>query len=119
MTGTAGMAEVEIMATGVAIVMGVLTFLWAMTALLGAIVKLGARASDRPGKKVAVQEDGDGVPAHHLVAITVAVAEVIDGSYRIVKVSAPAHTAPSWAGHGRTSRHLADWRGSRASNGGR
>ncbi len=113
-----GMAELEIMATGVAIVMGVLTLLWAMTAMIGGVVKLGARAKNRTEKKVEADADEGGVPAHHLVTITAAVAEVIDEPHRIVKVSAPAHTAPSWAGHGRTSRHTADWRGLRTSNGG-
>ena len=113
------MAEIEIMATGVAIVMGVLALLWALTAFIGGIVKLGERANNQPRQQVAAQgqaADG-GVPVHHLVAISAAVAEMIDAPHRIVTVSAPAHTAPSWAGHGRTRRHPADWRGLRASNG--
>ena len=113
-----GVAELEIMVTGVAIVMGVLSLLWAMTAMIGGVVKLSARAKNRPGKKVEVKADEGGVPARYLVAIVAAVAEVIDEPHRIVKVSAPAHTAATWAGHGRTSRHPADWRGLRASNGG-
>ncbi|MBT3359689.1 MAG: hypothetical protein HN403_08685 [Rhodospirillales bacterium] len=114
-----GMAELEIMATGVAIVMGVLSLLWAMTAMIGGVVKLGGRVKSRPGKTVEAPTDQGGIPSRHLVAIVAAVAEVIDEPHHIVKVSAPAHTAPSWAGHGRTSRHLADWRGLRPSNGGR
>ena len=115
------MVELEIMATGVAIVMGVLALLWALTAFVGGIVKLGEWTKNRPQQKASTKTrdaDEEGIPARHLVVIAAAVVEAIDTPHRIVKVWAPAHTAPSWAGHGRTHRHPADWHGIRASNSG-
>lgn len=96
------MAELEIMATGVGIVMGVLALLWGMTALIGAVVKGAGRVANRARRRPAA---GSGIPPHHLAVIAAAAAEMIQAPHRIVRVSAPAHRTAGWIGQGRV-RHL-------------
>lgn len=89
--------DLEIVATGCAIVLGALALLWGLTALVGHVVALGSGLG-RPRPVAAVAED---VPAHHLVAIAAAVAAVLGEGHRIVAIAAPAHRVPAWASSAR------------------
>ena len=74
--------QLEILLTGVAIVLGVLTLLWVTSAL----VSLGFRLAKRFEKPAAApadsgqpgQNDQAGLPEHHLALIAAAVASVLD-----------------------------------------
>ncbi|MCG8510274.1 MAG: OadG family protein [Rhodospirillales bacterium] len=108
------MAELEIMITGVAIVMGVLALLWALTALVGAFAAGAARARNAArNRKARKQPAQDGIPAHHLVAIAAAVSEVIAAPHRIVRVAAPAHRSHGWTGQARVRQQPGVWTGLR------
>ncbi|MBE0532830.1 MAG: hypothetical protein IH626_18550 [Rhodospirillales bacterium] len=89
------LADLEIVATGCAIVVGALALLWGLTALVGHLVALG---SPRP---VVAAAAADGVPAHHLVAIAAAVEATLGEGHRIVGIAAPAHRVPVWASSAR------------------
>lgn len=89
--------DIEIVATGCAIVLGALTLLWGLTSLVSRVVALGGGLG-RPRPVAAVAE---GVPAHHVVAIAAAVAAVLGEGHRIVGIAAPAHRVPAWASSAR------------------
>ncbi len=114
------MSELEIMVTGVAIVMGVLALLWGLTSGIGAIVVGAGKMAQRPRRKAAVEAgDEAGIPAHHLVAIAAAVAEVIGAPHRIVRVTAPAHRQSDWTARGRGGHRTPGWPGHRMAGRGR
>ncbi len=92
-------ANVEIILTGFGVVMGALTVLWAITALVGQVMIRAGRAAPAPAPAPARTEPG--IPAHHLVAIAAAVDAVLDRPHRIVAVEAPAHRVAGWARQGR------------------
>ena len=107
------MSELEIMVTGVAIVMGVLALLWGLTSVVGAIVVGAGKVANRPGRDPATGKRGEaeagGIPPHHLVAIAAAVAEVVGAPHRIVRVSAPAHRQTDWTARSRGGHRLPGW----------
>ncbi len=93
--------HLEILLTGVAIVLGVLTLLWAASVLVslgirlaGSLKKTAAAASPASPSD---QSDQSGVPNHHLALIAAAAASVIDRPLRVTAISAPGHTLPSWS----------------------
>jgi Na+-transporting methylmalonyl-CoA/oxaloacetate decarboxylase gamma subunit len=90
--------HLEILLTGVAIVLGVLTLLWATSAL----VSLGFRLAKRLDAPAAAPAPADqtgqsGLPQHHLALIAAAVTSVLDRPHRITAISVPGHTMPSWS----------------------
>jgi len=93
--------DVEIMLTGAAIVMAVLALLWGLTALIGALVRGGARIASGAKKQPMDDAPQAGIPPHHLAVIAAAAAELIQEPHRIVRISAPAHRAPGWTGQAR------------------
>ena len=92
-------ANVEIILTGFAVVMGALTVLWAITALVGQVMIRAGRTKSTAAPVPASTEPG--IPAHHLVAIVAAVDAVFDRPHRIVAVEAPPHRVAGWARQGR------------------
>ena len=113
------MADLEIMVSGVAIVLGVLVMLWGLTALVGVLFRLatkgrgrakggdgGAEAGGGEASGAAVEAVAeDGAPPHHLVAIAAAVEAVLGQPHRILRVSAPPHRAPAWVREGRVEHN--------------
>ncbi len=94
------LADLEIVATGCAIVMGALALLWGLTALVGRLVALGhglAPAAPLQAKPATVP----GIPAHHLVAIAAAVEATLGEGHRIAGIAAPAHRVPAWTSSAR------------------
>gem|GEM_PF-6601747 len=98
------LADLEIVATGCAVVVGALALLWGLMALVGRLVALCSRrpAAATAGAEFAVVALC--IPAHHLVAIAAAVEATLGGGYRISGISAPAHRIPAWAASGRHPR---------------
>ena len=110
------MSELEVMATGVAIVMGVLALLWGLTAAIGAVAVGAGKVARRPRRAASGGKTGtgaDGIPPHHLVAIAAAVAEVIGAPHRIVRVTAPAHRQTDWTARSRGGHRSPGWPGHR------
>ncbi|MCB1857496.1 MAG: OadG family protein [Gammaproteobacteria bacterium] len=104
------MGSIELILTGFTIVIGVLSFLWFMCLVVGFLHK------DRKKKATTMPEPAGPaptpVPSAHLAAISAAVAEMVPGKYRIVRVYAPGHKAYGWAEEGRyqlTSSHRVRW----------
>lgn len=96
--------------TGFGIVIAVLTFLWAVCVLVGWLHKDRRppmpASSERPGPAEAP------VPAAHLAAISAAIAAVLPGRHRIIKVYAPGHKSSAWIEEGRfeiSSSHRVRW----------
>jgi len=103
--------ELALLGTGFAIVMIVLSALWGICAITGNffVRRDAARAAkeatasnaptnaptNAPGPQVP-----EGTPPAHVAAIAAAVAS-LSGSYRIVRVVAPAHNVRAWAAQGR------------------
>ena len=93
------MDHIPVVATGLGVVLGVLVSLWAACALIGVgvpFVRRGARALP-----VAFGGSRDGIPPEYVVAVSGAVAAVMDGPHRIVRISAPSHRPPGWSLEGR------------------
>jgi len=89
--------DLEIVATGCAVVLGALALLWGLTALVGRVAAFASRLGH--SNPVAAVEAG--VPAHHVVAIAAAVAAVLGEGHRIVGIAAPAHRVAAWASSAR------------------
>jgi glutaconyl-CoA/methylmalonyl-CoA decarboxylase subunit delta len=114
------MAQLEVMVTGVTIVMGVLTLLWALTALVGAATSGASKAGNLARNRRSRSKQPDGaIPPHHLVAIAAAVSEVIGAPHRIVRVTAPAHRTLDWSGQTRMRQQPGTWIGFRAAGRGK
>lgn len=93
------LADLEVVATGCAIVLAALALLWGLTALVGRlVVALGGGLSRSQAIAAPV---GHGVPPHHLVAIAAAVEATLGEGHRIVGIAAPAHRVPAWASSAR------------------
>jgi len=95
------LADLEIVATGCAVVVGALILLWWLTALIGRIVALsggGGSALATTGSGLPV---ASGIPPHHLVTIAAAIEATLGSDHQIVAISAPAHRVPAWASSGR------------------
>lgn len=109
------MAELEVMVTGVAIVMGVLALLWTLTALVGVFTSATSKARNAArNRRIKKAEPAEGIPPHHLVAIAAAVSGMIASPHRIVRVAAPAHRTQGWAGQTRVRQQPGTWNNFRA-----
>jgi glutaconyl-CoA/methylmalonyl-CoA decarboxylase subunit delta len=98
----------EILLTGFSIVLGVLIILWGVTSLIGLACRFSwsshfkkPTVSENEGLLKADQGDPEGVPAHHLVAISAAVFAVFGPRSRTVRVDVPVHWRTTWAMEGR------------------
>ena len=85
------MEHISLIATGFLIVIGVLVGLWGVCAL----VALGFREKPQQTDAKTIPQD-DEIPAHHVAAITAAIAAVMPGGHRIVKIDAPPHVIDGW-----------------------
>ena len=114
--------NLEMIGTGFGVVMLVLALIWAACALIGLFFTRGAKAdaagaakpagAARPAASPAMPAPG--VPPHHLVAISAAVASTLGGGYRITRIMTPAHKVGNWPLEGRIQtfnghRTRADW----------
>ena len=102
----AGMANVEIILTGFAVVMGALSVLGAMTWLVGQYFIQTGRVPREPMAATAPPPAHEGIPAHHLVAIAAAVHSIVEGPHQIVAIAAPPHRTAGWAREGRFSSFI-------------
>lgn len=112
------MEHLELILTGVAVVMSVLLLLWAVSAALGFLLRLRVDPEEKARPKREPPPHA-GIPPHHVAAITAAVAAMTPGAFRIVNVRAPALVATTWAEEGRyaqTTGHRVrwDWTGQRS-----
>jgi len=104
------MEHVSFIASGFGIVVAVLAALWGVCALVG----LGFKP--RQGHPTLKEDEDhmsfDGVPPQHVAAISAVLAQVMDGPYRVVSVTAPAHRSLAWEEEGRfeqASGHRVRW----------
>ena len=101
--------------SGFTVVLVALSLLWAVSALTGRLLALGARSKPTPPAAVpakARSEPAPSIPPAHLAAISAAVAVITGGRGRIVSVHVPAHLSSAWTGEGRTehsSSHRVRW----------
>ena len=95
------MADLEVLVSGIAVVLAVLTLLWTLTVLMGFLYRTATRRPRRPDPKREDTEGEKGVPPHHLVAIAAAVAAVVGRPHRIRRIAAPTDGRSGW---GRDSR---------------
>ncbi|MCW9045641.1 MAG: hypothetical protein OQK35_04855 [Alphaproteobacteria bacterium] len=84
------MEHISLITTGFMIVIGVLVGLWAVCSL----VALGFKEKPKPPKPETPLTEG--IPAHHVAAITAAIAAIMSEGHRIVKIDAPPHVANGW-----------------------
>ncbi|MCC2111201.1 MAG: OadG family protein [Hyphomicrobiales bacterium] len=93
-----------LIATGFGVVMGVLTALWGMCALVGAVFRVFEKAVDAKSEHTEATEAGpDQIPPAHLAAIAAAIAS-LSTPYRVVRISAPPHIASAWGMQGRLAQ---------------
>lgn len=93
------MSQLTFILTGFALVITVLAFLWLVCVIVGFLLRERSRpASAETG---APEDTSTPVPAHHLAAISTALAAMIPGPYRIVRVQVPGHITPGWLEQGR------------------
>ncbi|WP_404381081.1 OadG family transporter subunit [Caenispirillum salinarum] len=110
--------ELELVGLGFGVVVMVLIALWGTTAAVGQVFIRNARAEaaakERAAQAAQVPQTRpagapadsaaaapEGIPPHHLAAIGAAVAAVMPGRYRLVRVTIPPHTMPAWVNEGR------------------
>jgi len=121
--------NLELIGTGFAVVMLVLASLWGASALVAIGFRLGDRrraspVAPTPAAPVpAAPPAATGIPPHHLVAITAAVAQVLGAGVRITQVAAPPHKVEGWPMEGRIETFSAhrirtDWGPTRPTLGG-
>jgi Na+-transporting methylmalonyl-CoA/oxaloacetate decarboxylase gamma subunit len=97
----------EILVTGIVVVMAVLILLWVSCAVMGVVFRAvearrtTARAKAEAAPAPAAPPVAAGIPPHHLAAIAAATATVLDGPHRIVRVSAPPLGSTDWANQAR------------------
>ena len=96
-------ADLEILMSGIGVVLGVLTLLWLMTVLMGFLCRVATRRPKRPALESEETDEKNGVPPHHLVAIAAAVATAMDRPYRITRIAAPTTSRSAWARDSRTT----------------
>jgi Na+-transporting methylmalonyl-CoA/oxaloacetate decarboxylase gamma subunit len=90
--------HLEILLTGVAVVLGVLALLWGTAALLGLGFKLAERRHMAAAEPASSGQAGSpDPPRHHLAPIVAAVAHALERPHHIVELSVPGHTMPSWS----------------------
>lgn len=118
--------ELELVGLGFGVVLLVLMALWGTTAAVGQIFisraraeaaakEQAAQAAQVPPTRPADAPGPQGIPAHHIAAIGAAVATVMPGRYRVVRVDIPPHHMPAWINEGRFE-HMSS-HGGRASAG--
>ncbi|MGB0694645.1 MAG: OadG family transporter subunit [Rhodospirillaceae bacterium] len=102
--------NLELIGTGFAVVMAVLACLWGLTSAVGRIFKVvesarqktvAAPAPPAPAPAAPTPAETATVPAHHLVAISAAVAHMLGDGARITQIVAPAHQVADWPQEGR------------------
>ncbi|MCW2307141.1 OadG family protein [Rhodobium gokarnense] len=120
--------NLEMIGTGFSVVMLVLALIWAACALIGLFFTRGTKVEAKDAEKPAPSQPAlaaatPGVPPHHLVAISAAVAATLGGGYRVTRIAAPAHKVGDWPLEGRIQtfnghRTRADWAAMRPPLGG-
>ena len=103
------MDHVLFIASGFGIVIAVLTALWGVCALVGVgfTARRGQPTFEEDRQHKALDQK---IPPQHVAAITAALAQVMDGPYRVVSVSAPAHRSFVGSALPRQQKHLAQQR---------
>ncbi len=88
------MAQLELLLTGIVVVLIVLVVLWGACAIIG----VAFRERPSPDTETSAEEPQPqvGIPAHHIAVITGAVAEMMPGAFRVLNVHAPAMTKTAW-----------------------
>ncbi len=106
------MGSLELILTGFAIVIAVLTFLWFMCLFVGFLHKDRQRPAPKVVDNPEPADEPVPMPSAHLAAIAAAISAVVPQRYRIVRVYAPGHKAYGWAEEGRfelTTSHRVRW----------
>lgn len=106
--------NLELIGTGFALVMTVLASLWGACEVIGFAFTRRKPAPVEPAPEAAETSVAEGVPPHHLAAISAAVAHVMGSSAQIIHVQAPAHLVDGWPMEGRIETFTAhrirtDW----------
>ncbi len=96
------MSDLAFILTGFAIVVAVLSFLWLTCVVVGWFHRDRTKPSSVAIEQSAVAKTS--IPGTHLAAISAALATVIPGPHRIVRVYAPGHKATGWVDQGRAQR---------------
>lgn len=106
------MAHLELLLTGITVVMVVLVALWGACVIMGVAFRARKPPSTDAGTTAEEEPPLEGIPAHHIAVITGAVAKMVPGSFRILNVRAPALIATAWAESNRfaqASTHRVRW----------
>lgn len=117
--------QIVFILAGFSVVLVALSGLWGISTLSGWVItalerKLNApapAASVAPAAPVAaamVPVAADGIPPHHVAALTAAIAAMTGGKGRITQIYAPAHRVSAWSQSGRiehfsSHRVRSDW----------
>ncbi|MCB1760967.1 MAG: OadG family protein [Gammaproteobacteria bacterium] len=104
------MSEIAFILLGFGIVMAVLALLWLVCVLIG--FTQSTRTVPVASETAAQQAGPAPLPAAHLAAISAAIAAVLPGPHRIIRVYAPGHKAPGWVEEGRfelSNSHRIRW----------
>lgn len=94
------MTDLAFILTGFGIVIAVLSFLWLACALVGWLHR-DVRPKVPPVETEAPGPAQSPIPSAHLAAISAAIAAVLPGRHRIVRVYAPGHQTNAWVDEGR------------------
>jgi Na+-transporting methylmalonyl-CoA/oxaloacetate decarboxylase gamma subunit len=91
--------DLSFILTGFGIVIAVLSFLWLACAIVGWLHRdarpQANEGTERPGPAQSP------IPGAHLAAISAAIAALLPGRHRIVRVYAPGHRTTAWVEEGR------------------
>ena len=104
--------DLELIGTGFTVVMLVLAAMWGACAIIATFfIRAEAAQAAKAASVAAVAVAAvpvaatapvaQGVPPHHLAAISAAVAHSLGSGYRITRVAAPAHKVSDWPQEGR------------------
>ncbi|MBT8428724.1 MAG: OadG family protein [Gammaproteobacteria bacterium] len=104
------MTDFAFIITGFGIVIAVLSFLWLACAFVGWLHR-----DARPHPPAETETPGPAqspIPGAHLAAISAAIAVLLPGRHRIVRVYAPGHRTMAWIEEGRfemSTSHRVRW----------
>jgi Na+-transporting methylmalonyl-CoA/oxaloacetate decarboxylase gamma subunit len=104
------MSEMGFILLGFGIVVAVLALLWLVCVLIG--LTQTRQSAPSPAGEESWQAAPPQIPAAHLAAISAALATMLPGPHRIIRVYAPGHKAPSWVEEGRfelSNSHRIRW----------
>lgn len=102
--------DLELIGTGFAVVMLVLAAMWGICAMIGSFFIRAEKAAEAAAATAAAVVPvaapmtaavSQGVPPHHLAAISAAVSHSLGSAYRVTRVAAPAHKVSDWPQEGR------------------